>query len=75
MVIVGDVVSPFFGVARMTLLSSLLDDASCRSDMLMEIDGVSGFPESSGVLVPVFIVAECRSLGVPKVLTSVGLSL
>ena len=58
----------------MTLLSSLLDDASCRFNMLMEIDGVYDFPESSGVLVPVFIVVECRSLGVLKVLTSVGLS-
>ena len=42
----------------MVLLSFLLDDASCRSDMSMEIDGVSDFSESSGVPVPLLIVGD-----------------
>ena len=50
--------SPVFGVAGMVLLSFLLDDASCRSDMPMEIDGVSGFLESSGVPVSLFIIDD-----------------
>ena len=49
-VVAEDLVFSTLGVPGIPLAVFLVDDADCRFDMLMEIDGVSDFPEASGDL-------------------------